>query len=148
MFCRNMCFSIYLTVYCLQRSERCQIKYLDNKLSIVQKYCNGQSICQSLALCCCLCLIGLSAYFLVQQTSFTLFMWLIWNLINLWHDEFTAMNSYVPYVRKNYPGSSIGRSLTCKQGLWFRSPPWVNDFWSVYKWRYRRDLHRSAVELL
>jgi len=39
MFRRNMCFSIYLTVYCLQLSERCQIRYmyLDNKSSTCTK---------------------------------------------------------------------------------------------------------------
>jgi len=37
-----MCFSIYLTVYCLQFSEIFQIRYLNNKLCIhVQKYWNG-----------------------------------------------------------------------------------------------------------
>jgi len=32
-----MYFSIYLTVYCLQFSERCEIRYVDNKMSTCTK---------------------------------------------------------------------------------------------------------------
>jgi len=148
MICRNMRFSIYLTIYCLQFSGRCQIMYLDNKLSTCTKII-GQSICQSLALG--LCLVGLSAYIfssLVQQTSFTFLMWYRWNLINLWHDEFTVMYSNIPLEEINCPGSSIGWSHNLQAGFVVSTPPWVNDFWSVYKWRFRRDLHRSAMKLL
>ena len=51
----------------------------------------------------------------VHQTYFTLLMRLKWNLIKLWHDEFTVM--YSKYLRKNYSGSSIGRAPNLQAGV-------------------------------
>ena len=50
---------------------------------------------------------------LVQQTSFTLLMWLRWNLINLWHDEFTVMYSNVP--KRTTQVAQLVDHLTCMQ---------------------------------
>jgi len=54
-------------------------------------------------------------FFHRKQTYFTLLLWLKWNLINLWHDEFTVM--YSKYQRKNYSGSSIGRAPNLLAGV-------------------------------
>ena len=67
-----MCVSIYFTVYGLQFSERCQIRYLYNKVSTCTKVLQwgvNMSVTGFV-------LLSVSRWFvrLVQQTSFTLLM--------------------------------------------------------------------------
>jgi len=74
-----MCFLIYLTVYCLQFSEICQIRYLDNKVSTCTKELQWgieQTIhlCQPHALGCFLCPVGLSAYIFQVCATFLHFL--------------------------------------------------------------------------
>jgi len=101
----------------LQFSERCQIRYLDNKLSTCTKYCNGQSMSVTV-LGCCLCLVSLSAYFF-QVWCNKLLLHFLRDWDETWYncDTMSPLWCIVTYLRMNYPGISIVRSPNLQAGV-------------------------------
>ena len=98
-----------LYTYSFQRDVKLGI--LTTNCLHVQRSCNGayssQYVSHRLWVVVCVLLLCPHIFFkFVHQTSFTLFMSLRWNLINLLHDEFTVMYSNEPKLC----GSSIGWS--------------------------------------
>ena len=121
------------TVYCLQFSKRCQIRYLDNKLSTctnVLQWAVNMSVTDFVFLSMSRWFVRIFVSSLVQQTSFTLLMWLRWNLINLWHDEFTGIALVdVAIFLRNSRTNSTGCVYEVEFTVMYRNEP-KSELWA------------------